>query len=57
VKNGLKIFFPDDISLNIKFGEMDNITKDGNLAKMTNSWSMYQETLLASYDYLARFIF
>ena len=57
VQNVLKIFFPDDISLNIKFGEMDNITKDGNLGEMESSWSPFQEAVPASHDYLARLIF
>ena len=57
VQNVLKIFFPDDISFNIKFGEMDNITKDGNLGEMESSWSPFQGAVPTSRDYLARFIF
>ena len=57
VQNVLKIFFPDDISLNIKFGEMDNITKDGNLGEMESSWSPFQAVVPASREYLARFLF
>lgn len=57
VQNVLKIFFPNDISLNIKFGEMDNITKDGNLGEMERSWSPFQAAVPASRDYLARLLF
>lgn len=57
VQNVLKIFFPDDTSSNIKFGEMDNITKDGNLAEMDSSWSSLQAAVPASRDYLARLLF
>lgn len=57
VQNVLKIFFPNDISLNIKFGEMDNITKDGNLGEMESSWSPFQAAVPASRDYLARLLF
>ena len=57
VQNVLKIFFPKYISLIIKFGERDNITKDGNLGEMESSWSPFQAAVSASHDYLARFIF
>jgi len=57
VQNVLKIFFLDDISLKIKFGDMDNITKDGNLGEMESSWSPFQGAVPASRDYLARLIF
>jgi hypothetical protein len=57
VQNVLKIFFPDDISTNIKFGETDSITKDGNLAEMDCSSSPSQAAVPASRDYLARLLF
>ena len=57
VQNVLKIFFLDDISLNIKFGETDNITKDGNLGEMESSWSPFQAAVPASSDYLGRLLF
>jgi len=57
VQNVLKIFFLDDISLNIKFGDMDNITKNGNLGEMESSWSPFQGAVPASRDYLATLIF
>lgn len=57
VQNVLKIFFPDDISTNIKFGETDSITKDGNLAEMACSSSPSQAAVPAPRDYLARLLF
>ena len=57
VQNVLKIFFVDDISLNIKFGEVDKITKNGNLTEMESSWSPFQVAVPISRDYLARLLF
>lgn len=57
VQNVLKIFFADDISSNIEFGNTDSIKKDGNLAEIACSWSPSQEVVPASRDYVARLLF